>query len=131
MFQEDGQNRNVVDIRILRAINYMTANLDQHLSLASLAAHSGLSACHFARLFKTETGMSPMAFLKHLRFEAARTLLTSTSLTIKEIVPRVGLDDPSHFVRSFKKLYQVTPAQSRKRKVPVVDLNLIPQIRSK
>jgi AraC-like DNA-binding protein len=44
----------------------------------------------------------------------AATLLTSTFLTVKEIMVRVGFSDESHFVRYFKRSYGMTPTQYRR-----------------
>jgi AraC-like DNA-binding protein len=43
----------------------------------------------------------------------AATLLTTTFLSVKEIVRRVGCTDESHFVRDFKRFYGVTPSEYR------------------
>ena len=45
--------------------------------------------------------------------QQAATLLTTTFLSVKEIVRRVGLTDESHFVRDFKRLYGMTPSEYR------------------
>jgi AraC-like DNA-binding protein len=43
----------------------------------------------------------------------ARNLLETTFLNIKEIMNKVGVKDESHFVRDFKVICGVTPAQYR------------------
>ena len=43
----------------------------------------------------------------------AATLLTTTFLSVKEIVRCVGGTDESHFVRDFKRIYGVTPSEYR------------------
>jgi predicted transposase len=45
--------------------------------------------------------------------QQAAILLTTTFLSVKEIVRRVGLTDESHFVRDFKRLYGMTPSEYR------------------
>jgi len=45
--------------------------------------------------------------------QQAATLLTTTFLSVKEIVRRVGGTDESHFVRDFKRIYGVTPSEYR------------------
>jgi AraC-like DNA-binding protein len=57
--------------------------------------------------------VSPAKYLKTLRMRQAATLLTTTFLSVKEIVRRVGLTDESHFVRDFKRLYGRTPSEYR------------------
>jgi AraC-like DNA-binding protein len=55
----------------------------------------------------------PAKFLKSLRMQQAATLLTTTFLSVKEIVRQVGLTDESHFVRDFKRIYGMTPSEYR------------------
>jgi hypothetical protein len=46
----------------------------------------------------------------------ATVLLSTTFLTVKEIMVRVGFLDESHFVKDFKKIYGTTPTEYRKSK---------------
>ena len=46
----------------------------------------------------------------------AAVLLSTTFLSVKEIMARVGFSDESHFVRDFKKIYGMTPTEYRKSK---------------
>lgn len=45
--------------------------------------------------------------------ERARYLLETSFLSVKEITHNVGLNDESHFVRDFKKVYGVPPTLYR------------------
>ena len=78
-----------------------------------MAESVNLSAPYFCYLFKSITGVPPAKYLKGLRMQQAATLLTTTFLSVKEIVRRVGLTDESHFVRDFKRLYGHTPSNYR------------------
>ena len=78
-----------------------------------MAESVNLSPPYFCYLFKTITGVPPAKYLKALRMQQAATLLTTTFLSIKEIVRRIGLTDESHFVRDFKRLYGMTPSEYR------------------
>ena len=46
----------------------------------------------------------------------ATVLLSTTFLSIKEVMVRVGFGDESHFVKDFKKIYGMTPTEYRKSK---------------
>ena len=61
--------------RIERAIRYLDAHWREQPSLATLAAHVGLSESHFQRLFTRWAGISPKRFLQHATAQFARTLL--------------------------------------------------------
>lgn len=78
-----------------------------------MAESVNLSPPYFCYLFKTITGVPPARYLKSLRMQQAATLLTTTFLSVKEIVRRVGCTDESHFVRDFKRIYGVTPSEYR------------------
>jgi transcriptional regulator GlxA family with amidase domain len=82
-------------------------------SLGEMAESVNLSPPYFCYLFKSITGVPPARYLKSLRLKHAATLLTTTFLSVKEIVRRVGCTDESHFVRDFKRLYGVTPSEYR------------------
>lgn len=99
--------------RVKRVIEIMQNDPSRTLSLKEMAQAANLSAPYFCYLFKSITGVPPAKYLKILRMEQAATLLTTTFLSVKEIVRRVGLSDDSHFVRDFKRIYGVTPSEYR------------------
>lgn len=74
-----------------------------------------MSAPHFQKRFKQETGSTPMAFLNELRLEKARELLEDDQcfLQVKEIGHQVGLGDNSNFARDFKRKFGMPPTQYR------------------
>ena len=101
--------------RIKRVIEMMQGDPSRTFTLGRMAESVNLSAPYFCYLFKSITGVSPAKYLKTLRMRQAATLLTTTFLSVKEIVRRVGLADESHFVRDFKRQYGVTPSEYRHR----------------
>jgi transcriptional regulator GlxA family with amidase domain len=99
--------------RVKRVIEMMEGNPSRTFTLGKMAESVNLSPPYFCYLFKTITGVPPAKYLKSLRMQQAATLLTTTFLSVKEIVSRVGMTDESHFVRDFKRLYGVTPSNYR------------------
>jgi transcriptional regulator GlxA family with amidase domain len=99
--------------RVKRVIEMMEGDPSKTFTLEKMAESVNLSAPYFCFLFKSITGMPPAKYLKSLRMQEAATLLTTTFLSVKEIVRRVGLADESHFVRDFKRHYGVTPSEFR------------------
>lgn len=109
--------------RIKRVIEMMQGDPSKSLTLGKMAESVNLSAPYFCYLFKTITGVPPAKYLKALRMQQAATLLTTTFLSVKEIVRRVGLADESHFVRDFKRLYGRTPSEYRSKAFLSSDAN--------
>lgn len=65
------------------------------------------------RKLKALTGETPKKMLMVIRLEYAAKLLTNTDESITEVGYRSGFGDASHFTRSFKAQYKVTPSQYR------------------
>lgn len=101
--------------RVQKVVHLIQKDLGRKVTLTEMAQSVGLSVEHLRELFKSEIGMTPIQYQKRLRLLEAKRLLESTFLNVQEIVVRVGLSDDSHFVRDFKKLYGLAPAQYRAR----------------
>ena len=102
-------------LRIQKVVDYIHANLDKRITAGDLARAARLSRSRLCYLFKAETGIAPMQYLKRCRIEKARDLLESTPLSVKEIRSSVGLSDRSHFTRGFKEAFGVTPFEYRRK----------------
>ena len=94
-------------------INYMVENLHRKYNLKELAQHVNLSPSRLCYKFKAETGTSLARYQKSLKLQKAKELFETTCLRVKEVMVRVGIEDESHFVRDFKKAFNVTPTQYR------------------
>jgi AraC-like DNA-binding protein len=108
MYDLNGKDTEM-DRRVRETIAIMTTRSRHVLSVADLAGMVRLSPWRFTHLFKAETSKSPMQYLKEVRMQQAEEMLRNTSLTVKEVVYAVGLNDRSHFSREFKKLHGLTP----------------------
>ena len=107
-----------MDPRVQKVIYLIQKDLSRKSTLGEMARTVNLSPAHFRSLFKSETGMTPAQYQKKLRLLEARRLLESTFFNVQEIMNRVGFNDDSHFVRDFKKTYNLTPAQYRSHHSP-------------
>ena len=111
-----------MDSRVRQAINLLSEDLSRDFDSKALAASVNLSQSRLRHLFKDETGLTPAQYLKRLRLDHARELLDRSFLRLKEVMPLVGINDESHFVRDFKKAHGLPPRQYRQqaRKSPHV-----------
>lgn len=96
-----------------RVLEYITANLSESLSLTQVAAVGGLSAYHFARLFKIATGISPHQYVLAQRIERAKQLLLRGQSSVIDVALESGFNDPSYFSRIFRKATGVSPKHYR------------------
>lgn len=102
---------------ITAARHHIELNLtDRELNPARVAAAVGISERQLGRLF-AEAGTTVGRYLLHKRLELARRALTSpeqAGLSVGEIGGRFGFASPSHFGRTFRERYGMTPLQCRK-----------------
>lgn len=101
---------------VRRAREYLHANLERDVALAELARAAHLSPFHLARVFESETGIPPHAYLIQIRLARAKEMLGArdTGHRIADIAAATGFADQSHLTRLFKRRYGVTPGAFRK-----------------
>jgi transcriptional regulator GlxA family with amidase domain len=104
-----------MDHRVNHVIALMRADLKRPLTLDNLARAVNLSESRLRCLFKAETHRTPAGYLKGLRMVEAKHLVETTFFTVKEIAHHVGINDQSHFVRDFERLYGLSPSRLRAR----------------
>jgi transcriptional regulator GlxA family with amidase domain len=103
----------VEDARLKRAVLLMERAIGTPCSLESIAKDVGLSLRQFERLFTKEFGMTPKQFMTAMRLRYARWLLLNTPQSVTEIAFETGFADCSHFVRSFRRAFGLSPGMLR------------------
>lgn len=101
------------DVNMLDLQGWIEEHYEDPLSIGEMARGFGLSETSLKRKFKKATGLSPIQYLQEVRVEKAKKLLLSTGMSIQEITHAVGYENTSFFIRLFKRLTGVTPAQYR------------------
>lgn len=98
-----------------KIITYLNENYESKISLDQIAHNMYLSPVYISKIFKEETGESPINYLIKIRLEKAKEiLLTSDSGSIKSIANSVGYEDVYHFSKLFKKYYGISPLYYKK-----------------
>ena len=85
------------------------------ISVEKLSKTMYISRSQLSRKVLNLTGMSTSDFVMQVRMGKARRLLEDTTTPITEVALKCGFNDPSYFTRMFKKTYDITPSQARKR----------------
>ena len=101
---------------------YIEENLDQDLSLSSLANKCFYNPSYFSRIFKERYSIPLSEYVMQKRMEKAHELLITTDLSISTIASMVGFNNKSFFYKTFYKAYQKTPLNCRKEIMKLGDL---------
>jgi AraC family transcriptional regulator len=99
--------------RLRAVVEYIEEHLGGAPTLEQMAVVARLSPYHFARQFKTATGLPPHQYVIMRRVERAKRLLQGGVVSLAEVAADAGFSDQSQFCRHFKRLVGVTPRQFR------------------
>lgn len=100
--------------RIYGSIRYIHRNINQTISIKTLADMSCVSEDHYIRLFKKEMKLTPISYINSKKIEKAQLLLLTTPRPVRDIAMELAFDNTSYFNRIFKQHTQKTPKEYRK-----------------
>ena len=95
--------------KLLQAAIYLEARIEEGFDLDACAAHLNLSRRQIERLFATHLGVTPVRYMNDLRLARGRALLAETDMKVTDVAVASGFASASHFSKSFRKKYGVSP----------------------
>jgi AraC family L-rhamnose operon regulatory protein RhaS len=102
-------NREITDV-----ILYLHSNYAEKITVDQLTKTFNTNRTTLNEKFNAAVGFSIIAYLIHLRIQLAAVMLRDTTLSISEILHRVGFNDRTHFSRTFRKNMGCSPSEYRK-----------------
>ncbi|MGW5786505.1 GlxA family transcriptional regulator [Streptomyces sp. NPDC003757] len=102
--------RRIEDLR-----HHILRNIAAPLTVADLAAHAHVGDRQLTRIFKTELGTTPHAYVESARVEVARQQLESTDATLERVASACGFGTVDTLVRAFRRRLDTTPTEYRRR----------------
>lgn len=94
-------------------VDYIKWNRQENMKVSQLAEHFGYNAKHLSFLFSEIAGITLKQFMLQEKMDAAKSLLTDSNQSIKEIAEQLGYSDSHQFMHSFKKMTGLTPTDYR------------------
>ena len=102
------------DPNLARAVDVIFEHPEAPHTVDSLADEAIMSRSVFAERFRAAFGSTPISFLHDMRLRrAAEHLRQSGDTPVEQIARRVGFNSRSHFPRTFKDHFGVSPAAFR------------------
>ncbi|MFD3514098.1 GlxA family transcriptional regulator [Streptomyces sp. NPDC058657] len=102
--------RRIEDLRL-----HILDNLAHPLTVPDLAAFAHVGERQLTRIFKTELGTTPGAYVESVRVERARNQLESTDATLERIATTCGFGTTDTLIRAFRRQLDTTPTEYRHR----------------
>ena len=100
--------------QLQQACTYIQESYAEKITLNSVSYRIGFSKYHFARLFRSYTGVTFYRYLNTIRISNAQIMLTDMEATITDVAYSVGYSSMSSFIRMFKDFCGCTPSQYRR-----------------
>lgn len=111
------EDANYVQAALKRVAN-LAALLETRMELSpavpELAKEAGIGTTHFYRMFQEVTGLTPKAYIEHLRMEEACRRLQQNDDSITQISMDLGFATSQHFATVFRRIKGRTPSEWRR-----------------
>lgn len=98
---------------IIDITEYLNSNYTQPLSLEEVAKKFFISTCYLSTIFKQETNMTFKEYIRMLKINKAKELLSDTDETIQEIAHKLGYNSSSYFSKAFHHETGLIPSEYR------------------
>ena len=98
------------------AIRIINEKYDENLTLSSVAKFISITPQYLSNIFKETIGITFCTYLTAIRLQHAEKLLIETNESVTDICDMCGYENFSHFIRSFKKKYGISPSVYRKNR---------------
>ena len=98
------------------ALQYINKNYNKDITMSMVANTVSVSYNYFSKIFKDGVGINFSEYLMKIRMSKALSLLDDPTNKVHEISQLVGYENSSHFTRTFKAYYGISPNEYRKKK---------------
>lgn len=92
----------------------LEAGLGESWTVERMAAYAGVSESRLFGLFRSDTGMTPQAWLSQARLRSAGERLRHTDIAIAQLAFETGFSDQTALTRAMRRETGLTPAAYRK-----------------
>lgn len=103
------------DEKLKEIMRYVQLHLTEGMRVEDLASAAHVSKRVCFRLFQEKLHMSPVEYIRSLRFQEACRLLATTREPITQVGYACGLGSASYFGQVFRQRFGCTPAEYRRK----------------
>jgi len=101
-------------VQLLRFVKLVDENYNKGLSIAGYAQLLYISSRTLSNLTSQILNKTPSQMIQERIILEAQRLLLYSNLNVNQVGDRLGFDDPSYFVKFFKKHTETSPSEFRK-----------------
>ncbi len=103
------------DVHINEIMRYIDTNIGERLTLKDISAHIKLSKEYTCTLFKRKTGKTITEYIIERKLYIAQAYILAGEIPLNEISALLGFDNYNYFSRRFKRQFDLTPMEYKKK----------------
>lgn len=103
--------------KLSTVFRYIEAHYRQSINLKEVAQAAGYSPAYLTNLVQEQTGRTIKRWIIERRIAEAKTLLTTTNQSIRQIAESCGYADAGYFTRQFRQFNGISPQAWRQQSV--------------
>jgi two-component system response regulator YesN len=107
--KEDVRHADIVE----QVVAFTDNNYMYNIGIGQIAEQLKITPNYLTTLFHRKTGIKFTAFLKQLRMQRAKELLTNPAIQVQQVAEQVGYTSTRHFARLFSEHYGCLPSEFR------------------
>lgn len=101
------------EAKIAKALKTIHDNYNKHLDISTLARDEDMSVSSFHSHFKKITSHTPLQYIKKIKLNKAKDLITKHNYQVVDTAYELGYDNPSQFSRDFKNYFGYPPKEAK------------------
>lgn len=109
------RKNNIYSKPIIQCVEHIQYHLHEQISVRELANMVKLNESYLSVLFKREVGINITEYIIIKRMETAENMLKYSDFSLSEISNILHFSSYSHFARTFRKYYNISPKQYRSK----------------
>lgn len=106
----DSENEHISQI-----LAYVDEHIHEKLSLKDISIQLNLTREYTSYLFKKEMHKTLTEYIHERKLLIARELILSNEMSLTDLAVHLGFEDYNYFYRLFKKYFEITPTELKKR----------------
>lgn len=102
-----------------KCTEFIYNHLSESIKIKDICSSLYVSESYLLKVFHKVLNLPPSSFIQMIKIKRAEQLLKLTSYSVRHISEMLGFSSPYHFSNTFKKYYNISPKEFRKRYIKI------------
>ena len=104
----------LVECHDSKSLRYIQEHFGEEITVVELARIENYNPTYYTEWVRKRTGISPTQYIRQVRIQKAKELITATNYRMIDIALQVGYNNGAAFTKAFKEFEGITPMEYRR-----------------